>query len=220
MSVDTRLRQARPEEHVRWDTGLDLAFQGVTTGARRRRVRRTAIVGGVLAAVVAIGGVVATHGSGGTDPDRLPVAPTPSVPSTSPQLRATPVDGEWRTPKVDRQDVLGSLEARGVAPATAEEFVTRLPGGEFRLRMTISRGILQGYVNHQSVWTQYVTVTDGTFVMAPLTDDYGHWVFGWQVKDDRLTLDLRRTTTIDYDGFPARVHALAFFCVAPFSREP
>jgi hypothetical protein len=220
MSVDTRLRQARPEDHVRWDTGLDLALRQVTSGARRRRVQRASVVVGTLAAVLAVGGVVATHGSGGAEPERLPVAPSPSAPSASTKYGSTPVDGEWHTAKVDRQDVLGALEAGGVPTATAEEFVTRLPQGQFRLRLLIAGGILQGFVNHDPVWVQHVTVSDGTFAMAPMQGGYGHWVFGWEVEGERLTLDLRRTTAIDFDGFPARVHALAFFGVAPFSRAP
>jgi hypothetical protein len=219
MSVDTRLRKARPAEDATWQAGLDLALDGVVRGTRRRRVRRAAAVVGAVAAVLAVAGLATTQGS---DPDRLPIAPsgTPS-PTAAPRLQgSSPVDGTWRTRKLDRQDVVAALERDGISSTIANEFVTSLPAGEFRYRMSISRGLLQARINHQEppVFRVVVSLSGSSLTMTPMTGGYGHWTYGWQLAGDRLGLDLHGTTVPDFDGFSSRVQALAAFCVAPFTK--
>jgi hypothetical protein len=55
-------------------------------------------------------------------------------------------------------------------------------------------------------------------LLRPRLSGFGRWRFGWTLDADELTLDLRGATVIDYDGFTSRVHGLAMFGVAPFTR--
>jgi hypothetical protein len=217
MSVDTRLRQARPEDDGQWDAGLDVLHGRVVRLARLKRIRMTSVAAGAAAAVLAVGGLTVTLRSDG-HPSRAPFSPTSTEsPSGSSAKATTPVDGEWRTKKIDRQDVIATLEAGGISRSVADDFVTSLPEGEFRYRMSYLNGLLSAHVGHgPAIFTQFVTVSKTSLTMTPLTAGSGHWTYDWRRDGDRLTLDLRRTTVHDYDGFPAKVHALAMFCVTPF----
>jgi hypothetical protein len=217
MSVDSRLRQARPEDDARWEAGLDLALEGVLRNARRRRTRHAAVAAGAVAAVLAVGGL--SIGLANDDgPRPAPAVPSPTTTPTPAVAGSGPMDGVWRTPKLDRQDVAAALERAGISSTVADEFVTTLPTGTFRYRMSISRGILQARVNHEEppAFIQFLSVKGGSLTMSPTSAGYGQWTYSYNIDGDRLALNLRRTTVPDYDGFSSRVHGVAMFGVAPF----
>jgi hypothetical protein len=220
MSVDTRLRQARPDDDSRWDAGLDLALEGVVRSARRRRTRHAAVAAGAVAATLAVGGLAV--GLTNHDESRpAPAGPAPTTPTTSASVaRTSPLDGEWRTGKLDRQDVVTALEDAGTDPSVAADFATDLPRGTFRIRMLISRGSLQAHASHgdSRSFTQFVSATGDTLTMTPGLAGYGHWSYVYNLDGDSLTLDLSDSTVPDFGGFTSRVQGVAMFCVAPFTR--
>ena len=222
MSVETRLRQARPEDDGSWLVGLEATYGEVVRQAGRRRAARRAVVGGAVAATLVVGGFAAVRNTGG-DPTPAPEPPvTSQAPTTGTDTPGpsahSPLEGVWRTPLVSRSEVEERLLAEGVAPRVADDYGRGLPRGRFQIQLILHDGQLTAHMGERGPqMSLFYRVRDDELLLRPRLSGFGQWRFGWTLDAGELTLDLRGTTVIDYEGFTSRVHGLAMFGVAPFT---
>jgi hypothetical protein len=222
MSVETRLRQARPEDDGSWPVGLQATYGAVVRQAGRRRAARRAVVGGAVAATLVVGGFAAVRSTGG-DPTPAPHPPvtsqTPTTGTDTPGPSAySPLEGVWRTPLVSRTEVEERLLAEGIAPRVADDYARGLPRGRFQIQLILHDGQFTAHMGERGPqMALFYRVSDDELLLRPRLSGFGRWRFGWTLDAAELTLDLRGATVIDYDGFTSRVHGLAMFGVAPFT---
>ena len=195
--------------------------------ARRRRLALRGLAGLLAAGCLVAGGdrrgerggpgaagLPAAVGAAGV---RGPDVPAPGAPGSArvpANLQTGRVGGEWRTAELTRHDVAARLRADGVAGAAA--FVSTLPAGAFRIRLSVYAGRVSARVDHALLDAAFLVRGDGSRVELRDMRSGRHASYVVRREGDRMRFSWLGSAHGRWHGYPPEVQR-AVYTTAPFT---
>ena len=223
MSIETRLREAKPGEDPTWEAAASTSYAAVLAAKDQRRVRRLTVTGGVAMAAALVVAVAVGAQRNGSDPSPAPASPnTPlPAPSASNPMGVGHLEGGWHTARLTRGTIARALMMTGVTASQADRFGATLPDGRFRIHLQATGGTVRAWFGgHPASDVEYVTTEGTTVVLRPLGAGYGFSTYRTHQSGEWMSLELLHSSVDDVDdGFPARVEYLATYTTAAFKPD-